>query len=219
MLHRVTKIFAATSYHLIGPNFLPSVLEIAKTSRHPRTLRMKIGLVSDTHLPRFGNDLPTVLKQGLIAQRVELILHLGDFTSLAVADLFRRIAPFDAVAGNNDPNEICRSFGRRKILAVAGLGIGMIHGDGTRKTTLARALDAFAGDKVDVILFGHSHNPYCKLHGDVWLINPGSPTDKRRNRSYSYAVLEIVNGRANPTLHTTTTTSVRTSEAAAPGPA
>jgi putative phosphoesterase len=162
---------------------------------------MKIGLVSDTHLPRFGKDLPAVLKQGLMAQRVELILHLGDFTSLAVADMFRRIAPFDAVAGNNDPDEICRSFGRRKILPVAGVLIGMIHGDGTRKTTLERALDAFAGDAVDVILFGHSHIPYCKLHRDVWLVNPGSPTDKRRNASYSYAVLEIVNGRAIPTLH------------------
>jgi len=162
---------------------------------------MKIGLVSDTHLPRFGKDLPAVLKQGLIAQRVELILHMGDFTNLAVADMFRRIAPFDAVAGNNDPEEICRSFRRRKILPMAGLRIGMIHGDGTRKTTLERAVDAFADDGVDVILFGHSHNPYCKLHGDVWLVNPGSPTDKRRNQSYSYAVLEIVNGRATPTVH------------------
>jgi putative phosphoesterase len=151
------------------------------------------------HLARFGKDLPAVLKQSLIAQRVELILHLGDFTSLAVVDLFRRIAPFDA--GNNDPDEICRSFGRRKILAVAGLRIGMIHGDGTRKTTLERPPDAFAGDTLDVIRFGHSHSPYCKLRGDVWLVNPGSPTDKRRNRSYSYAVLEIVNGRAPPTLH------------------
>jgi predicted phosphodiesterase len=78
---------------------------------------------------------------------------------------------------------------------------GMIHGDGSRKTTLERALDAFAGEAVDVILFGHSHNPYCRLHGAVWLVNPGSPTDKRRNPSYSYAVLEIVNGRATPTLH------------------
>ena len=174
---------------------------MAKSSRRPRTLRMKIGLVSDTHLPRFGHDLPAVLKQGLIAQQVELILHLGDFTTLAVADMFRRIAPFDAVAGNNDPDEIYRSFGRRKILAVAGLRIGMIHGDGIRKTTLERALDAFAGDAVDVILFGHSHSPYCKLHGDVWLVNPGSPTDKRRNSQYSYAVLEIVNRRATPTLY------------------
>jgi hypothetical protein len=41
----------------------------------------------------------------------------------------------------------------------------------------------------------------CKLHCDVWLVNPGSHTDKRRNPSYSYAILEIVNRRATPTLH------------------
>ncbi len=83
---------------------------------------MKIGFVSDTHLPRFGKDLPAVLKQGLIAQRVALI-----------------------------------------------------HVNGTRKTTLERALDAFAGDAVDVILFGHRRSPYCKLHGDVWPIKPDRP--------------------------------------------
>jgi hypothetical protein len=62
---------------------------------------MRIGLVSDTHLPRFGKDLPAVLEQGPYCA-AELILHLGDFRSLAVADMFRRIARFDAVAGNND---------------------------------------------------------------------------------------------------------------------
>jgi len=49
-----------------------------------------------------------------------------------------------------------------------GLRIGMIHGDGTCKPTLERALNAFAGDAVDVIPFGHSPSPYCKLHGYVW---------------------------------------------------
>jgi len=162
---------------------------------------MKIGLVSDTHMPRFAKALPAALKEGLIAQRVGLILHLGDFTTPAVADLFGEIAPFDAVAGNNDPDEIHRRFGRRKVLRVAGLRIGMIHGDGMRKTTLERVQEAFAGEALDVILFGHSHCPYCERHGDIWLINPGSPTDKRRNPSYSYGVLEIENGRATPALH------------------
>jgi uncharacterized protein len=162
---------------------------------------MKIGLVSDTHMPRFAKALPGALKQGLIAQRVELILHMGDFTTPAVADLFAEIAPLDAVAGNNDPEQIHRRFGRRKILHLAGVRIGMIHGDGTRKTTLERAQDAFAGEALDVILFGHSHCPCCERHGELWLINPGSPTDKRRNPSYSYGVLEIENGRPTPALY------------------
>lgn len=162
---------------------------------------MKIGLVSDTHMPRFAKSLPAALKAGLIAQRVELILHLGDFTAPFVVDLFSDIAPVDAVAGNNDPAEIHRRFGRRKILHVAGLRIGMVHGDGARRTTLERAREAFAGEALDVILFGHSHCPYCERQGEVWLINPGSPTDKRRNPSYSYGVLEIENGHATPTLY------------------
>lgn len=162
---------------------------------------MNIGIVSDTHMPRAGAALPLALRRGLIEQRVGLILHLGDFTRPAVADQFEELAPFDAVAGNNDGEEIVRRFGRRKILEVAGLRIGLTHGDGTHKTTLQRALDAFAGEDLDVILFGHSHVPYCARHGNAWLVNPGSPTDKRRAPTYSWGLLQIRDGHAVPTLH------------------
>lgn len=161
----------------------------------------RIGIVSDTHMPRCAKALPTALRQGLVAQQVELILHLGDFTQAGVADLFEAIAPLEAVAGNNDGAEIHRRFGRRKILSVEGLRIGMTHGDGTRGTTLQRALDAFAGVALDVLLFGHSHVPCCQRHGDLWLLNPGSPTDKRRAPRFSWGVLEIHEGRAVPALH------------------
>jgi hypothetical protein len=162
---------------------------------------MKIGLVSDTHMPRFAKALPTALKRGLIDHRVELILHMGDFTTLAVAELFGQIAPFDAVAGNNDDRHIRHRFGLKKIIVASGLRIGMVHGDGARKTTLERALDTFSDDSPDVILFGHSHMPYCNRHGETWVINPGSPTDKRRNSCYSYGILEVRDGIAIPTLH------------------
>jgi uncharacterized protein len=162
---------------------------------------MRIGLVSDTHMPRFAKALPVALVRGLLAHRVERILHMGDFTAPVVADLFQQLAPFDAVAGNNDDDEIRQRFGRRKLLSVEGLRIGMTHGDGARKSTLERAIEAFAGEPVDVILFGHSHVPYCAKHADVWLINPGSPTDKRRMPRYSWGLLEICSGQAVPTLH------------------
>lgn len=162
---------------------------------------MNIGIVSDTHMPRTSVALPVALRRGLRSQRVGLILHLGDFTRPVVAGLFEDLAPFDAVAGNNDGEEIVRRFGRRKILDVEGLRIGMTHGDGAHKSTLQRALDAFHGERLDVILFGHSHVPYCARHGDVWLLNPGSPTDKRRAPTYSWGLLQIRDGRATPTLH------------------
>src|SRR5262245_33633890 len=103
---------------------------------------MTIGVVSDTHLPRFGDRLPPALCRGLARARVEVILHLGDFTGPAVPRLLEELAPLEAVAGNNDPPALLRRFGRRKILAVGGVRIGLVHGDGTRGTTIDRSVAA-----------------------------------------------------------------------------
>src|SRR5665213_2008782 len=62
----------------------------------------RVGLVSDMHLPRFGAALPRALERGLRRAGVTRILHLGDMTDPLVVPLFESIAPFDAVAGNND---------------------------------------------------------------------------------------------------------------------
>ncbi len=162
---------------------------------------MTIGVVSDTHMPRFGRKLPAALRDGFLMAGVERILHLGDFTTPQIADWFAQLAPFDAVAGNNDPPELWERFGRKKIVTCAGVRLGMIHGDGIRKTTLERAMDAFRADRVDGILFGHSHNAYCTRHGKVWVFNPGSPTDKRRNTEYSYGILKVGPEGIVPSLH------------------
>jgi putative phosphoesterase len=156
-----------------------------------------IGVVSDTHLPRFGTALPPALERGLRAANVERILHLGDLTDLLVVPLFEAIAPFDAVAGNNDGPAIRERFGRRKIVRVEDVRIGMIHGDGKNKTTLQRALDAFDPADVDVILYGHSHRPHVAREHGLLVANPGSPTDKRLNPRYSYAVLTVDGARAD----------------------
>jgi uncharacterized protein len=161
---------------------------------------VNVGVVSDTHLPRFGDRLPTALLRGLARARAELILHLGDFTGPEVPRLLEAVAPLEAVAGNNDPPALVRRFGRRKILTVGGVRIGMVHGDGTSGTTVGRSVAAFAGEDVDVICFGHSHQPLRERRDGRWLVNPGSPTDKRRQARYSYAILRIENGRALPRL-------------------
>ncbi len=161
---------------------------------------MKIGVVSDTHLPRFGERLPAALQRGLTRERVDLILHLGDFTGPEVPRLLEALAPLEAVAGNNDPPALVQRFGRRKILTLGGVRIGMVHGDGTRGTTIDRSVAAFADEPVDVICFGHSHQPVRERRGPTWLVNPGSPTDKRRQARYSYAILRIERGRVVPRL-------------------
>jgi len=169
------------------------------SSLRPRAA-VKIGVVSDTHLPRFGDRLPPALHRGLGGGQVELILHLGDFTGPAVPDLLEELAPLEAVAGNNDPPALVRRFGRCKVLTVDGVRIGLVHGDGTRGTTVNRAVAAFEGEPVDVICFGHSHQPLCERRGRTWLVNPGSPTDKRTQPRYSYAILRIERGRVVPRL-------------------
>lgn len=159
---------------------------------------MRIGVVSDTHLPRFGRALPRALVDGLRAAGVTRILHLGDHTSPGVPALFESIAPLDAVAGNNDGPELVARFGRRKIVVLEGVRIGMTHGDLGRPSqpTPRRAADSFAADEVDVVLFGHSHIPLVeRLPDGRWLVNPGSPTDKRRQPRYSWALLEVAGGR------------------------
>ena len=161
---------------------------------------MNIAVVSDTHLPRFGDRLPAGLQRGLARARVELILHLGDFTGHDVPRLFEEMAPLEAVAGNNDPPALVRRFGRRKIVTLDGVRIGLVHGDGTRGTTIGRSLAAFDGEPVDVVCFGHSHQPVCERRDGHWLVNPGSPTDKRRQAQYSYAILRIERGRVVPRL-------------------
>jgi uncharacterized protein len=153
----------------------------------------RIAVVSDTHLPRFGLALPTALRQGIAAAHVDLIAHLGDFTGPEVPALLEALGPLEAVAGNNDPPELVRRYGRRKVIDLGGRRVGLTHGDlGHGSSTLERAVATFAADDVDVILFGHSHIPLMRrVPNDRWLVNPGSPTDKRRQPRYSWALVTI----------------------------
>jgi putative phosphoesterase len=108
---------------------------------------------------------------------VALIVHLGDFTGADIPELFEALGPLEAVAGNNDPPELVARFGRRKVLPVGGIRLGLVHGDGPRGTTIDRSVGAFAkNEAVDVICFGHSHQPLCERRGATWLVNPGRLT-------------------------------------------
>jgi hypothetical protein len=154
-----------------------------------------LGIVSDTHLPRFGRALPRALTAGLRDERVDRILHCGDMTELLAVDLLAEIAPVEAVAGNNDGQEIRDRFGRKKILTIDEVRIGLVHGDKGAYAAPRNAFDAFANEFVDVICFGHSHRPLCEQRGEVLMLNPGSPTDKRMNPRYSYAIMRVDAGR------------------------
>lgn len=157
--------------------------------------RTMVGLVSDTHLPRFGRRLPRALVEGLEAAGVSAIFHLGDHTHALAVDLLSEIAPVEAVAGNNDGPELVERFGYARVVIVDGLRVGLTHGHlGIERSTAERALMTFGplpSAAVDVVAFGHSHVPLIETRGGVLLINPGSPTDRRRQPAYSFGLLRI----------------------------
>jgi len=149
---------------------------------------MKIGVLSDTHVPIRAKTLPHQVMKGL--EGVDLILHAGDLVDEEVIWLLEEIAPVEAVAGNVDSWELQKKLGEKKILTLNGFKIGLIHGhEGGRGTTVQRAAMAFTN--VDCIVFGHSHQPYNQLHGSVLLFNPGSSTDRRRSPQHSYGLLHL----------------------------
>lgn len=157
---------------------------------------MRVGVIADTHIAGKGRSLPVALLEGLAG--VDLILHAGDILTAEVLITLGYLAPVEAVAGNNDPPELVAALGRQKLLHLGGWRVGLVHGDGKSGTTLGRALAAFPD--ADVVVFGHSHQPYQAWHENRLVLNPGSPTDKRRAPRYSYAILEL--GEAvNATLY------------------
>jgi uncharacterized protein len=161
-----------------------------------------IGVVSDTHLPRFGKTLPVPLLRGLKKAGVQAIVHCGDLTEALALDLLHELAPVFAVAGNNDSKPLQRLLPKLRLLEVGSVRIGVVHGHAGRgRTTMDRAFNAFAEERVDAVLFGHSHIPFRFRRHGVLLFNPGSPTDKRMNPAYTYGILRISEGRVRAALH------------------
>lgn len=152
---------------------------------------MLIGVLSDTHIPARASTLPGRVIEAF--RGVDLILHAGDITTLAVLQRLSTLAPIEAVHGNVDPPEVSSVLPRTRIVALDnGKRIGLVHGNsGPGVSTLERARRTFEGQRVDVIVFGHSHTPYCEWHDGVLLFNPGSPTDKRRMKRASYGLLRV----------------------------
>lgn len=148
-----------------------------------------IGVVSDTHIPRRAKNLPEKLLKGL--KGVDLIIHAGDFLKDYVIYELEEIAPVEAVAGNNDDDYIYDKLSVKKIINAGKFKIGIVHGNGSGSSTLKRAMAAFKDDKVDCVVFGHSHIPFNDTIDGVLYLNPGSPTDKRTQKFYSYAILKV----------------------------
>jgi len=156
---------------------------------------MVIAVISDTHLPRGGRRLPEACVERIAA--ADLLLHAGDFSTLEVLHELASIRPpLFGVHGNVDSADVRRLLPAERSLEAEGARIAMVHDAGPRTGRLDRMRRRF-GERVDVVVFGHSHLPLHEEAPDGFQIfNPGSPTERRRAPAHTMGVITVRDGLA-----------------------
>ena len=132
----------------------------------------------------------------------DLILHAGDLSTVPVLHELRSYAPVEAVVGNNDEPALARTLPETAIVAVEDARIGLVHDAGRRAGREARLVARFPG--CGAIVYGHSHLPQLERAGEVWILNPGSPTQRRRAPARSLIVVEVAGKKLYTRLVTLT---------------
>ena len=158
---------------------------------------MRVLVTADTHVPDFARALPDALVRA--ARGADLVVHAGDVTAPAVLEELGARAPVVAVAGNNDGEDI-RAWGAagELHLDLGGIPTAVVHDAGPRNGRARRMRRRFPAARL--VLFGHSHIPLDEDNGEVRLLNPGSPTWKRRQPAPTFLLLTIARGRLEPRL-------------------
>jgi uncharacterized protein len=133
-----------------------------------------------------------------LLEEADLVLHAGDIVSAGALDDLASFGPVEAVLGNMDQTELHATLPERRIVEVEGVRIGLVHDAGPRSGREERLRAAFPG--CAVIVYGHTHVPQLERHGGVWIVNPGSPTERRSSPAHSMAVLRVADGAVKPRL-------------------
>ncbi len=141
-------------------------------------------------MPRGTRRLPAECLK-LIGES-DLILHAGDFVSVAVYEELTGLAPVEGVAGNMDEPDLRALLSPRRVVEVEGLRIGMVHDAGPRLGRAERLAEAFPG--CAAVVYGHTHVPETTRLGEIWILNPGSPTERRSAPSHGMISLEVQHG-------------------------
>jgi len=156
-----------------------------------------VAVVADTHLPRGARTLPPECVRRLRA--ADLVLHAGDHSSLASLEKLRALGPpVHAVHGNADEPALRELLPKDLVVEAGGLRIGMTHVPGPRVGREARLAARFPG--CAAVVYGHTHIPQLDRHGKVWILNPGSPTERRRAPARSMLELRVGEDGLRPEL-------------------
>ena len=153
---------------------------------------MRLGIVSDTHLPRGSRALPADCLERLAA--ADAILHAGDLCDVTVLELLRELGPpVHAIHGNVDNAAVRALLPARLELTLEGARIGMTHIPGPATGRAARLRADFPS--CDAVVFGHTHMPE-HAEADVFQIfNPGSPPERRRAPVHTMGLATIAGGQ------------------------
>ena len=153
-------------------------------------------VLADTHIPRRAKALPEDLLPHL--ERADLILHAGDLMDPSLLDMLGAYAPVHAVRGNLDPPDA--GLPETLEFDFGGVRVAMIHDSGRKHGRRNRMKRRFP--EARVVVFGHSHIPWLEDEDGLLLLNPGSPTDKRRQPDYTFALLRVEDGVARAEILT-----------------
>jgi putative phosphoesterase len=160
---------------------------------------VRLLLLADTHLPRRAKDLPAEVWAEV--DRAELVVHAGDWVTVDLLDALESRADVLGCWGNNDGEDLRARLPEVATRTVEGVRIAVTHETGDAKGRELRADRAFPD--TDLLVFGHSHIPWDTVTpGGLRLLNPGSPTDRRRQPHCTYLTLELYDGIIGvPHLH------------------
>ncbi len=149
--------------------------------------------MSDTHLPKRAKALPEALLAEL--PRADVVFHAGDWVDTATLDLLEsRCARLVGVHGNNDGPDLRARLPEVAYVELDGLRFGVVHETGPAQGRETRCAARFPD--LDVLVFGHSHIPWdTTAPTGLRLLNPGSPTDRRRRPHCTYMTATVTDGR------------------------
>ena len=160
---------------------------------------MRLLLLADTHVPKRAKDLPAPVWDRVA--EADVVVHAGDWVTPDLLDtLEQRSSRLVAVWGNNDGPELRRRLPEVARTEIGGLRWGVVHETGSKERRQERMRAAYPD--LDVLVFGHSHIPWDTEHDGLRLLNPGSPTDRRRQPHCTYMTCTVADGVLDEvTLH------------------
>lgn len=158
---------------------------------------MRLLIIADTHVPTRARDLPPQVWDEV--DRADVVIHAGDWMDVALLDaLEQRSARLIACWGNNDGPELRERLPEVARVTLDGVRLAVTHEAGASAGRDKRMAAAYPD--TDVLVFGHSHIPWDTTAqsgsgaGGLRLLNPGSPTDRRRQPHCTYLTASIADG-------------------------